>query len=124
MQITPFSKGEEIAPIALAVHELVNRLPTTMRTHNCNGVRIEDGEIIDYNYTGPVLEKVLNEGKITHTIPERGPYTGIPVIVVPIKENNQVICVIGLIDITRGIFSDLMEITRRPGHTDHKEEFY
>lgn len=124
MQITSFSKGEEIAPIALAIHELVNKLPTTMRTKNANGVRIEDGRIIDYNYTGPILEKVLNEGKIANTIPETGPYKGIPVIVVPIKENDEVICVIGLIDITKGIFSDLIEITRRPEQINHKGEFY
>ncbi len=124
MQITPFSKGEEIAPIALAIHELVNELPTTMRSKNSNGVRIEDGEIIDYNYTGPVLEKVLNEGEIIHTIPETGPYSGIPVIVVPIKENEEVICVIGIVDITKGIFSDLKEITRRPQQRNHRGEFY
>ncbi len=124
MQITSFSKGEEIVPIALAIHELVNRLPTTMRTQKSEGVRIEDGKVIDYNYTGPVLEKVLNEGEVIRTIPESGPYKGTPVIVVPLKENNQVICVIGLIDITKGIFSDIMEITKRPENTNHKGEFY
>jgi len=124
MQITSFSKGEEIAPIALAIHKLVNKLPTTMRTKNSNGVRIEDGEIIDYNYTGPILESVLKEGKTVQTVPKSGPYAGIPVIVVPIKEDNEVICVIGLIDITKGIFSDLMEITKRPGKLNHKGEFY
>jgi len=124
MQITSFSKGEEIAPIALAIHELVNKLPTTMRTKNANGVRIEDGKVIDYNYTGPILEKVLDEGEVAHTIPESGPYAGIPVIVVPIKEEDQVISVIGLIDITKGIFSDLIEITRRPQQINNKGEFY
>lgn len=124
MQITSFSKGEEIAPVALAIHELVNKLPTTMRTQNSNGVRIEDGEIIDYNYTGPILEKVLKEGKTIQTVPESGPYAQTPVIVVPVKEDNQVICVIGLIDITKGIFSDLMEITRRPEKPNHEGEFY
>jgi len=124
MQITSFSKGEEIAPIALAIHELVNKLPTTMRTRDSNGVRIEDGKIIDYDYTGPILEKVLEEGKTVQTIPESGPYAGTPVIVVPVIENEEVICVIGLIDITKGIFSDLMEITKRPGKSNHKGEFY
>lgn len=126
MQITPFSNGKEIAPFALAVHQLVNKLPTTMRTKNSTGVRIEDGKIIDYDYTGPVLEKVLAEGKIVQEIPERGPYKGIPVVVVPIKENDEVICVLGLIDITKGIFSDLMQITRRPVKikNEPRGEFY
>lgn len=126
MQITSFSKGEEIAPFALAVHELVNKLPTTMRTKNSNGVRVEDGKIIDNDYSGPILEKVLLEGKMIKEIPESGPYTGIPVIVVPIKENNEVIAALGLIDITKGIFSDLIQITRRPAKikNEPRGEFY
>lgn len=126
MQITSFSKGEEIAPFALAVHELVNKLPTTMRTKNSNGVRVEDGKIIDNDYSGPILEKVLLEGKMIKEIPESGPYTGIPVIVVPIKENDEVIAALGLIDITKGIFSDLIQITRRPAKikNEPRGEFY
>ncbi len=126
MQITSFSNGKELAPFALAVHQLVNKLPTTMRTKNSTGVRIEDGEIIDYDYTGPILEKVLLEGKMIREIPGNGPYKGIPVIVVPLKENKEVICALGLIDITKGIFSDLMEITRRPAKIKNspKGEFY
>ncbi|MGB9938053.1 MAG: DUF2111 domain-containing protein [Methanobacterium sp.] len=126
MQITSFSSSKDIAPFALAVHEIVNKLPTTMRSKNSMGVRVEEGKIVDYDYTGPVLEKALNEGKIIREIPDNGPYIGIPVIVVPIIENNEVICVLGLIDITKGIFSDLMQITRRPAKiiNEPKGEFY
>lgn len=114
MRITSSSTGEEIAPIALAIHELVNRLPTTMRTKNSKGVRIEDGNVIDYKYTGPVLEKVLNNGKICRGVPKTGPYEGIPVVVVPLMEKGEIIAVMGIVDITRGIFSDLVQIARRP----------
>ncbi len=114
MQITSSSGSKEIAPIALAIHELVNNLPTTMRTKESKGVRIEDGKVIDYEYTGPILEKALVEGKSIHEIPENGAYSGIPIVAVPIKEGNEVIGAIGLVDITQGIFSDLKEITRRP----------
>ncbi len=126
MQITSFSNGKEIAPFALAVHQLVNELPTTMRAKNSTGVRVEEGKIINYDYTGPILEKALSEGKIIQEIPENGPYKGIPVTVVPIKENDEVICAIGLIDITKGIFSDLMQITRRPAEIKNEPqgEFY
>jgi len=127
MQITSSSGSKEIAPMALAIHELVNRLPTTMRTKNSNGVRIEEGKIIDYDYSGPLLEKALFEGKEIHEIPTTGKYAGIPVVVVPIIEEGQVIAVIGLIDITKGIFSDLMEITKRPEpikNNNLKGEFY
>ncbi len=126
MQITSFSTGKEIAPFALAVHALVNKLPTTMRSKNSTGVRIEDGKIVDYDYSGPILEKVLSEGNVIQDIPDKGPYAGIPVIVVPIIENNEVICALGLIDITKGIFSDLMQITRRPEKIENEPrgEFY
>ncbi|MBI5681050.1 MAG: DUF2111 domain-containing protein [Methanobacterium sp.] len=127
MQITSSSKGKEIAPMALAIHKLLNKLPTTMRTKNAKGVRIEDGKVIDFDYTGPVLEKVLNNGKSMREIPESGAYSGIPVVVVPIKEHDKVIGVIGIVDITKGIFSDLKEITRRPElikPNTQKGEFY
>lgn len=127
MQITSSSKGKDIEPMALAVHQLVNKLPTTMRTKDSPGVRIEEGEVIDYNYTGPILEKVLREGIVIRDIPEDGAYSGIPVVVVPIKEENEVIGAVGIVDITKGIFSDLKQITRRPElikPNTQKGEFY
>ncbi|MDI6643703.1 MAG: DUF2111 domain-containing protein [Methanobacteriaceae archaeon] len=127
MNITPSASGKEIAPIAMAFHELINKLPLTMRTKNSYGVRVEDGVIVDYNYTGPVLERVIKTGKTCRGVPKSGPYQGIPVVVVPVKENNELVCVIGIVDITKGIFSDLVEISRRPEpvETDtSKGEFY
>ena len=59
MNLTNSSTGDEITPLAMAIHELVNRLPITMRTKNCKGVRIEEGKVIDSNYTRPILEKVV-----------------------------------------------------------------
>lgn len=114
MKITHSSRGKEIAPLALAIHELVNKLPLTMRTKNAGGVRIEDGQIIDYDYTGPVLEEVLEKGLKSCKIPKTGPYKGTPVVVVPLIEDEQVIAVIGVVDVTKGIYSDIREITRRP----------
>ena len=127
MQITSSSDSKEIAPLALAIHQLVNKLPITMRTQNSNGVRVEDGKIVDYDYTGPVLEKVLKKGKVIHETPETGIYDGIPVLVVPVMEGDEVIGAIGIVDITKGIFSDLMQIARRPElirRETPKGEFY
>ncbi|MEN6329583.1 MAG: DUF2111 domain-containing protein [Methanobacteriaceae archaeon] len=114
MNINSSSTGEDIVELALAIHELVNRLPLTMRTKTQLGVRIEEGEVIDYNYTGPTLELVLKEGEISHQVPKTGPYQGTPVVVVPIHEENEVIAAVGVVDITQGIYSDIMEITKRP----------
>lgn len=114
MNINPSSTGKEIEPIALAIHELVNKLPITMRTKNSKGVRIEKGEVLDYDYTGPILEKVLEKGRKCNTTPEDGPYKGTPVLVVPLIENGKVICAIGVVDTTKGIYSDIMHITKRP----------
>ncbi len=114
MNINTSSTGEEIASMALAIHQLVNGLPITMRTLENPGVRIEDSKIVDSEYTGPVLEEVLKEGKVVREIPETGAYQGIPVVVVPVIEEGQVIAAIGVVDITKGIYSDIMEITKRP----------
>ena len=127
MEITSSSNSKEIAPMALAIHQLVNKLPVTMRSKNSNGVRIEDGKIVDYDYTGPVLEKVLSKGKLIHETPETGDYAGIPVVVVPVIEGDEVIGAIGIVDITKGVFSDLMQIARRPElikRETPKGEFY
>ena len=127
MQITSSSNSKEITPMALAIHQLVNELPITMRSKNFNGVRVEEGEIIDYDYTGPILEKALENGKLVHETPETGDYKGIPVVVVPIIERNQVIGAVGVVDLTRGIFSDVMQIARRPDLVKSetpKGEFY
>jgi len=114
MNLTDSSTGEEITPIAIAIHELVNRLPVTMRTKNSKGVRIEDGKVLETNYTGPILEKALQEGKIINETPNEGYYNGKPVKVVPVIENDEIIAAIGVIDTTNGIYSDIMQMTRRP----------
>ncbi len=114
MNINESATGEEIAPMALAIHKLVNGLPLTMRTLEKPGVRIEDGEVIDYNYTGPLLDQVLKSCEMACEIPKKGPYEGTPVIVVPIIEEGKIIAAIGVVDITQGIYSDIMEITKRP----------
>jgi hypothetical protein len=127
MKITSSSNGKEIESMALAIHELINNLPLTMRTKNSKGVRIEDGEVIDYEYTGPVLEKVLETGQTIRGEPESGPYQGMPLVVVPIKENNETVAAIGIFDITKGLFSDMIEISRRPepiNNEPSKGEFY
>jgi hypothetical protein len=114
MNINASSTGEEIGSIALAIHQLVNCLPLTMRTLENKGVRIEDNKVLDSDYTGPVLEEALKEGKIIKKIPETGDYQGVPVVVVPVIEEGKVIVAIGVVDITKGIYSDIMEITKRP----------
>jgi len=121
MEITPSSTGKELEELATSIHELVGRLPLTIRTREKKGLRIEEGKILDYNYTGPVLEKVLKTGKTAREIPERGPYKGTPVIVVPLKEKGEIIGAIGIVDITKGIFTDIREISRRPTKTKRED---
>lgn len=122
MELTASSTGKEIEPLALTIHQLVNQLPLTMRTKNSKGIRLEEGQVVDYQYTGPVLEKVLKKGEKSSEVPESGPYKGIPVVVVPLIEENEIIAAIGVVDITQGIYSDIMEITKRPGSTNRDQE--
>lgn len=55
MKITSSSTGEELRELGICIHELVSRLPLTIRSRESHGLRIEDGRVVDDNYTGPVL---------------------------------------------------------------------
>lgn len=97
--ITADSSSKEIVPIAKTIHEIVG-LPVTMRTLNQHGVRIEKGKVLDYDYTGPVLEKALETNSTVRTIPRTGDYSGIPVVVSTIKnEDGYGIAAIGIVDV-------------------------
>ena len=98
-----------------------------MRTKNSNGVRIEDGKVIDNNYTGPILEKVLKDGKIYNETPTEGSYKGIPILAVPLIDKDEITAAIGVIDTTQGIYSDIMQMTKRPENikpNNSKGDFY
>lgn len=99
---------EEIMPIAMVIHELLG-LPVTMKSLNKRGVRIEKGKVIDNNYTGPVLEQSLRENRTIRVIPKSGAYSGIPVVVSPIRDNEgSPIVAIGIVDVIGTI--DLVDV--------------
>ena len=111
--ISPDTEAEDLKYIALAMHELVGRLPLVMRSKNQYGVRCEEGEIVDSNYSGPVLEESLKKCQIIRRTAVTGPYRGLPVVVVPIIRKKEAIAVIGVFDITRGSFVDLMNRAKK-----------
>ncbi|MDD2613502.1 MAG: DUF2111 domain-containing protein [Methanosarcina sp.] len=75
-------------------------LPTTIRSLKRKGLRLEKGKILDKDYTGPVLEKVLNINKVVHEVPTEGVYRGKHVVVAPIhSKDGKVIAAIGVVDI-------------------------
>lgn len=105
------SGPEDLEPVGLALHELLNRLPITVRSARRPGIRIENGFVVDRNYTGPVLEDVIRENRLIKTTPKTGAYRGVPVIVAPVRDSaGDVLTTIGVVDIT-GIFdlATLME---------------
>ena len=106
------STSSDLLPIAMAVHEILNRLPVTMRSKHNLGIKIENGEVKSESYTGPILETVLKENVTIKTKPEYGDYKDIPVIVAPIRDSMGLpIAAIGIVDIT-GIF-DLADLMAR-----------
>jgi hypothetical protein len=61
---------------------------------------VEKGEVIDFEYTGPILERVLKENRVIRTIPTSGKYAGIPVIVAPVRNRKgEVIAALGVVDV-------------------------
>jgi len=99
IRISRDAAAEELAPIALAVNDLLV-IPVTMRSKNKRGVCVEKGEVIDYEYTGPVLERVLEENRVIRTIPTTGKYARVPVVVAPIRnKKGEVIAALGIVDV-------------------------
>lgn len=103
--------ADDLEPLGLALHDLLNRLPITARSRDRMGIRIEDGRVVDREYTGPVLERVLSENRVLKVTPKSGEYKGVPVVVGPLRDSSgEAIAAIGIVDIT-GIFdlATLME---------------
>ncbi len=96
--ISEDSRSEDLASLAIALNEIV-RLPVTMRGIKHPGVRVENGMVMDDNYTGPILEEVIRTGKAIRTIPESGAYAGIPVSVAPIVAEGRTVAALGIVDV-------------------------
>lgn len=81
------------------MHSLVG-LPTTIRSLKRKGLRLEKGVIIDREYTGPILEKVLETNEVIHEVPTEGTYKGKHVVVAPIRsKDGNVIAALGIVDL-------------------------
>ncbi|MCX6681603.1 MAG: DUF2111 domain-containing protein [Methanoregula sp.] len=105
------AEAGDLEPLVLALHELLHRLPVTAKSRDRSGIRVEDGRVIDRNYTGPVLEEAIRANQLMKTRPLSGPYKGVPVTVTPLRDSDgTAIGAIGVVDIT-GIFdlATLME---------------
>jgi len=103
--------SEDLEPVVLAVHELIHRLPVTAKSADRDGIRVEDGRVIDRTYNGPVLLDAIARNLTIKTTPSSGAYKGVPVTVTPIRDREgNAIGAIGVVDIT-GIFdlATLME---------------
>ena len=105
------AEAGDLEPFVLAVHEMVHRLPVTAKSAEKDGIRVEDGRVIDRHYTGPVLLEAIAKNITIKTTPSSGTYKGVPVTVSPIRDSEgNAIGAIGIVDIT-GIFdlATLME---------------
>lgn len=105
------AESGDLEPLVLAIHELIHRLPVTAKSRDRNGIRVEDGRIVDRNYNGPVLLEAIAKNTLIQTTPASGPYKGVPVTVTPMRDKDgAAIGAIGIVDIT-GIFdlATLME---------------
>ncbi len=97
--ISENSGSSDLAPLALAVNQILG-LPVTLRSAETAGVRVEEGKVLDQEYSGPILEEVMASGKPIRTVPKSGVYKGIPVSVAPIKDRNgKVIAAMGVVDV-------------------------
>ncbi|WP_462273237.1 DUF2111 domain-containing protein [Methanohalophilus sp.] len=121
LKICKDSTAEELEPIASAVHSLLG-IPTTIRSVNGKGVRMERGEVVDWDYTGPILEKVLEDKITIRTVPNEGVYKGKAVAVAPIKTpDGELVGSIGVVDLVAAL--DILSVFREyPDIIDEVEE--
>jgi len=118
LRISENSSSEEILPFAKMVHELFS-LPVTMRSKNKKGVRLENGKVIDKDYSGPVLEEALQKNRVIRTIPTSGAYKGIPVVVTPfLGPDGKPIAAVGIVDVVctidlASVFGNYPQIVRQ-----------
>ena len=110
--ISEEARSEDLTGIALALNEIV-RLPVTMRSLKYPGVRVELGQVLDKNFSGPVLEEVLRTGKAMRTVPDSGAYKGVPVSVAPIVAEGRTIAALGIVDVIGTI--DIPEVFGKYG---------
>ena len=83
----------------------------TAKSVEKDGIRVEDGRVVDRHYVGPVLLEAIEKNVPIKTTPTSGAYKGVPVTVSPIRDSEgNAIGAIGIVDIT-GIFdlATLME---------------
>ena len=105
------AEASDLEPVVLAVHELIHRLPVTAKSVEKDGIRVEDGRVVDRHYVGPILLEAIEKNIPIKTTPSSGTYKGVPVTVSPIRDKDgNAIGAIGIVDIT-GIFdlATLME---------------
>lgn len=107
IELTKDSTSKDLESLAMAIYSVVG-LPVTIRSKNKKGLRIENNEILDIDYTGKYLEQAIEKGEIVHGFADEGPYKGTPVIVSPIKDKQGevvaavgVVNLVGFIDLTR-----------------------
>lgn len=105
--ISEDARADDLAPLALAINETI-RIPVTLRSANFPGVRVEKGKVLDKSYSGPILEEVIRSGKPARTIPDNGPYRGVPVSVAPILVEGKTIAAVGVVDVVGTI--DIPEV--------------
>jgi len=105
------AEAGDFEPLVLAVHELIHRLPVTAKSLEKDGIRVEDGKVIDRHYNGPILIEAIKTNRTIKITPSSGAYKVVPVTVTPIRDHDgNAIGAIGVVDIT-GIFdlATLME---------------
>ena len=118
IRLSENSTSGDILPVAKMVHELFS-LPVTMRSRNKRGIRFEKGNVVDMDYTGPVLEDAIARNCVIHTIPDSGAYKGVPVVVAPILDSDgKAIAAIGVVDVVctidlASVFGSYPQIVRQ-----------
>ena len=72
------AEAHDLEPIVLAVHELIHRLPVTAKSRDMDGIRVEEGRIIDRHYNGPILIEAITKNQQIQVTPSSRALQGSP----------------------------------------------
>ncbi len=106
------SDAYQLLPIAMALHEMLGRIPIGIRSRNRPGVRLIDGAVVDVDYTCKIAEEALRDQKRVAYTSASGPFMDMPMVAQPVLDNDTAVAVIVMADISA---SGVFERLRRKG---------
>jgi len=117
--ITPNMPGNNLAPIAMPLHNITGGMPIVIKSKNNRGVLVENGAVNDIDFKSDVLDSVFIGERAKSVRVNNGKYAGALMFISAITDRgDEPIAAIGIIDLS-GILN-LKEFMDTTAHIDEQ----